>query len=576
MTELELLKEQGEAPAWLSPEGYKTLTRGYLLKDETPRMMYKRVANAAASRLKKPELADEFFKIIDNNWLCLATPVACNMGTKRGFPISCYGAYVSDSIHHIYMGIHETAMLTKNGGGIGKYWGGVRGRGEKVGENGFSKGVIPWLKAEEQALVSVSQGDARGGAGAQYLDIDHPDIEEFLDIRRQTGDESRRCRSKNFHHAVVIDDDFMERAKSGDPKARDLWAKLMKTRTETGEPYIMFRGNANRIRPQCYIDRNLDYRTSQLCSEILLFNDADHTFVCCLSSMNLARWDEWKDTNAVYLSILFLDAVMEEFIDKARNEPGFEKAVRFAEKSRALGLGALGWHSLLQSKMIAWESFQAMQLNSIIFKRIRDEAEKATAWLAKEYGEVEWTKGSGRRNTHLLAVAPTVSNSLISGGISQGIEPWAANIFSQDTAKGTFIRKNPELQQILAKLDKDTTDVWDKINNDGGSVKNLPFLSDEQKEVFKTAREINQFAIIRQAAQRQKFIDQGQSLNLFFAKADSVLNEESRKKLGRYIHAVHMEAFESGVTCLYYMRSEAAMKGDAVYRESSDCASCEG
>lgn len=575
--ELQRLKEKGTAPHWLTNDGYQTLSKGYLLRDETPREMYRRVASAAAKRLRNPKLEDKFFEIIDNNWLCLATPVACNMGTSRGLPISCYGSYVSDSIDDIYKSIHETAMLTKNGGGIGKYWGGVRPSGERVGENGFSKGVIPWMKAEEQTLISVSQGDARNGAGAQYLDIGHGDIEDFLDIRRQTGDENRRCRSRNFHHAVVIDDAFMERAKSGDKQARDLWAKVLKTRVETGEPYIMFKGNVDRIRPECYKFYGLDVRTSQLCSEILLHNDADHTFVCCLSSLNLARWDEWKNTDTVMLSIMFLDAVMSEFIEKAEDEPGLERAVRFAKKSRALGLGALGWHSLLQSKMIPWDSFQAMQLNAEVFRYIRQEAEIATTFLSREIGEVEWTKGFERRNTHLLAVAPTVSNSLISGGISQGIEPWAANIFSQDTAKGNFIRKNPQLEAILKERGKDTTEIWDQINQDGGSVRNLSFFSDHEKDVFKTAREINQFAIVQQAAQRQKFIDQGQSLNLFFAKPDNVLDEESRKKLGKYIHDTHLMAYDLGVTCLYYLRSEAPMKGDAVYRSAEEtCKSCEG
>lgn len=575
--ELQRLKENNKAPHWLTHDGYTTLSKGYLLQNESPREMYLRVANAAAKRLGDKKLAERFFTIIDNNWLCLATPVACNMGTSRGLPISCYGSYVSDSINDIYKSIHETAMLTKNGGGIGKYWGGVRGRGEKVGENGFSKGVIPWLKAEEQTLISVSQGDARNGAGAQYLPIWHPDIDDFLDIRRQTGDENRRCRSKNFHHAVVIDDEFMQQCKKGDKVARELWAKVLKTRVETGEPYIMFKGNVDKILPECYINNSLDVKTSQLCSEILLHNDSDHTFVCCLSSLNLARWDEWKDTDTVELSIRFLDAVMSEFIEKAEGEPGLERAVRFAKKSRALGLGVLGWHSLLQEKMIVWDSFQAMQLNSEIFRKIRTKAELATKEMAYALGEPQWCKGHSRRNTHLLAVAPTVSNSLISGGISQGIEPWAANIFSQDTAKGNFIRKNPTLEKILRDRSADTPEVWDQINSDGGSVKNVKCLSDHEKEVFKTAREINQFAIVQQAAQRQKFIDQGQSLNLFFAKPDNVLDEDSRKKLGKYIHDVHLMAYDLGVTCLYYFRSEAPMKGDAVYRSAEEaCASCEG
>jgi ribonucleoside-diphosphate reductase alpha chain len=574
--QLDYLKSKKEAPLWLEESGFRTLSKGYLLEGETPRMMYWRVANAAAKILKKPGMAKEFFKIIDNNWLCLATPVACNLGTSRGLPISCYGSYVDDSVDGIFKSFHETAMLSKNGGGIGKYWGAVRSRDEVVSGNGKSRGIVPWLKNEEGVLSSVSQGDTRNGAGAQYLPVSHGDIDEFLDIRRQTGDESRRCRSKNFHHAVIIDDDFMTKAKAGGKKERDLWAKILKTRTETGEPYLMFGDTVNRNRPEWYVKNNLYVNTSQLCNEIYLFNDPEHTFVCCLSSMNLARWDEWKDTSAVQLSIWFLDAVMEEFIQKAANEPGLERAVRFAQKGRALGLGALGWHTLLQKKLIPFEGFQAMTLNATVFRHLRSEADIATRELAKVYGEPLWTKGFGVRNTHLLAIAPTVSNSINSGGISQGIEPFAGNIYMQDTAKGTLVRKNPVVVELLQAKGKDTMDVWERINTDGGSVRNLSFLSDLEKEVFKTAREISQFAIVQQAAQRQRWIDQGQSVNLFFSKADNILSEDDRNKLGKYIHEVHLMAYEQGLYGLYYMRSEAAIKGDAVFRDVADCVACEG
>lgn len=575
MRTLEQLKETGDAPSWLSSDALQTLSKGYLLKDETPKQMYWRISEAAARRLKRPELAKKFYTIIDNNWLCPATPVAANMGTDKGLPISCYGLYAQDSVHGIGTSGLETMMLTKNGGGIGKYWGDVRSSGSRVGQIGHSKGIIPWLTLEEKFLSSVSQGDARGGAGAQYLPITHGDFDDFIDIRRQTGDADRRCRSKNFHHAVVIDDEFMQDCKRGSKDARARWGKVLKTRVETGEPYLFFRTNANVARPEWYVKNGLDIKTSQLCAEILLHCDADHTFVCCLSSMNLARWDEWKDTDAVQLAIWFLDGVMQEFIDKARLEPGFEKAVRFSEKSRALGLGALGWHTLLQEKMFAWESFDAMQLNAQVFRRIRSEAEKATVDLAKEYGEVEWTKGFGRRNTHLMAVAPTVSNSINAGGISQGIEPWAGNIFSQDSAKGNFIRKNPSFVRMLQAKGKDSFDTWERVNADGGSVRSLDFLNDKEKEVFKTAREINQFSVINQASQRQKFIDQGQSLNLFFAKPDSLSAEDSQK-LAKYIHEVHWSAWEQGLATLYYLRSESMLKGDRVFRESTECASCEG
>lgn len=572
---LEELKEAGEAPGWLNYEGLETLKRGYLLGDETPRMMYRRVANSAAKFLNKPELADKFYKYIDNNWLCLSTPVAANSGSSRGLPISCFGSSIKDDLHSIFSSYTETAMLSKYGGGTSKYWGDLRGKGDKISGNGISDGIIPWLKVEESTLQSVSQGGTRRGSGAQYLDIESSDIEEFIDIRRNTGDVSRRCLSTNFHHGVCISDDFMSACKLGNKKAREIWEKLLNTRLETGEPYIMFKDSVNRQAPNSYKKRGLKIRALNLCNEIALHSDPEHTFVCCLSSLNLARWFEWKDTDVVEISIWFLDGIMEEFIQKAESKPGLENAVRFAKKSRALGLGALGWHSLLQSQMIAFESYEAMQLNNEIFKTIKERSDEATKSLAEEYGEVEWTVGDGIRNTHCQAIAPTVSNSLISGGVSQGIEPIIANYYAQKSAKGTFIRKNQYLETLLNQRSMNNFEVWERINEDSGSVRNLEFLTKEEKEVFATAREINQFAIIRQAAQRQRWIDQGQSLNLFFSSSDN-LETNQRKKLGQYIHDIHMEAYDLGLKGLYYLRSNPIIKGDSIYREGGECLSCHG
>lgn len=573
---LEQLKEAGEAPEWLTREGLSTLSSGYLLPGETPRTMYKRVAKAAADKLTKhPNIETKIYDYIWNNWICLSTPIASNLGTDRGLPVSCFGQAVDDSLDGIFKSYHETAMLTKNGGGIGKEWSKIRSRGMSIKGNGTSEGVVPWMKIEESVLQGVSQGSTRRGAGANYLDILHGDAEEFIDIRRQTGDPTRRCLSVNFHHALNIPDEFMNDMVSGNKKYRDLWEKLLKARIEMGEPYIHFSGNSNKNLPEWYKTNGLSIRQSQLCNEIFLHSDPKHTFTCVLCSMNVARFDEWKNTDAVEIAIMMLDAVAEEFIQKAKLVPGFENAVRFTEKSRALGLGVLGWHTLLQSKLIAFDSFEAMQLNAQVFKFIKEKAELATTELAEKYGEVEWTRGFNRRNTHLLAVAPTVSNSLISGGVSQGIEPIAANIYSQKSAKGTFIRKNPALQAHLAKLGKDTLEVWEEINKNSGSVKTLKFLSDQEREVFATAREINQFAIVRQAGQRQKFIDQGQSVNLFFAVPKDIQDNNLRKKLGKYIHEVHMEAWQLGLKGLYYLRPESALKGDSVFKESSDCRACE-
>lgn len=581
MTSIDLEKDyhdgqkSGEVPSWMTLEGFQTLSRGYLLPEESPRGMYQRISKKAADILSQPDMESEFFNAFWANWICPASPVCSNFGTTRGLPISCFSSTIPDSVDGIFKTVHETAMLSKYGGGIGHYWGNVRGRGQEITGNGQSEGIIPWLKIEDTVIASVSQGGVRRGSSAQYLDVSHPDIDEFLDVRRQTGDESRRCRSTGFHHAVVFDDDFMHCVEDGDEEARRIWSKFLKARWEMGEPYAMFGDNANNSAPQMYKDKGLKITTSNLCNEIYLYTDDDHTFVCCLSSMNLARYDEWKDTNAVQLAIWFLDAVMEDFIMQAWDIEGFERAVRFAEASRALGLGALGWHTFLQSKMIPFESFGAMQLNNEIWRNIKDEATIASQKLADAYGEPEWCKGYGVRNTHLTAVAPTLSNSIISGGVSEGIQPIVANVYANKTAKGTFLRRNPTLETLLEAKGHNNDVTWRKINADRGSVKNLDFLTAEEKAVFMTAREINQFALVRQAAQRQKYIDQGQSLNLFFSTPPEDADTETRNKVARYVHDVHMEAWKMGLKGLYYMRTESPLKGDAVFKEESECLACE-
>lgn len=573
--ELTRLKAEGQANHWMTHESYDTLSKGYLLEGETPRGMYERLAHAAASKLGRPDLYPRFFDLMWDNWLCPASPVCSNFGTDRGLPISCFSSHLDDSVDGIFMGNYETAMLSKNGGGLGHYWGDVRGRGVPIKGNGFSEGIVPWLKLEDTVISSVSQGGVRRGASANYLPAYHPDIDEFIEIRRQTGDESRRCRSIGFHHGVTFTDDFMEGVRSGKASERDLWSRFLKARWETGEPYAFFHDNANNQAPQMYKDRGLEIKTSNLCNEIYLHTDPDHTFVCCLSSMNLARYDEWKDTDAVELAIYFLDAVMQEFIDKASHMPGFEKAVRFAEKSRALGLGALGWHSLLQKRMIPFESFAAMALNNEVFRIIDKKSLAASQQLAIEYGEPEWCQGYGVRNSHRCAIAPTLSNSIISGGLSEGIQPIVSNVYAQKTAKGTYLRRNTMLETLLDSKGKNNIDVWNQINADRGSVRTLDFLSQDEKEVFYTAREISQFALVRQAAQRQKYIDQGQSLNLFFFAPQDITDVETRQKLAKYVHEVHFEAWQSGLKGLYYLRTESALRGDNIYYEESNCKACE-
>lgn len=562
---LQELKDKGEAPLWLTDEGFTTLSNGYLLPGETPKQMYWRVADAAAKYYENNLIwHTKFFNAMWRNWLCPASPVLSNMGTDRGLPISCNSIHVGDSVDSIFGKSHELAMLSKNGAGVGIFLGDVRGRGAIIRGNGKSEGIIPWAKVYDTTTVSVSQGSTRRGAGATYIGIRHPDIHEYIQMRRPTGDVNRRC--LNLNHGICIDDLWMQEMIAGDQEKRLLWQEILKTRVETGEPYLFFSDNVNSQNPECYTKNGLLVSTSNICTEVFLFTDVLHSFVCCLSSANLVKWDEWKDTDLIEVMVRFLDAVLAEYIKKAQGIPGLEASIRSAVKGRAVGIGVLGWHTLLQKNMIPFDSFDAMMLNSRIFSTIRKKAEKETVALALELGEPEWCKGFGRRNTHLMAVAPTVSNSTISGGHSAGIEPWAANIFSQKSAKGTFIRKNLVLEELLESKGLNNPDVWKSINEQSGSVQHLKHLSELEREVFLTAREINQYAIIKQAAQRQKFIDQGQSINLFFgSNADP-----------KYIHEVHMEAWKLGLKSLYYLRTEGVIRGDLASRSKEECKACEG
>lgn len=562
---LDELQRLGKAPSWLTAEGFRHLTSGFLLSGETPVDMYHRVAMASAKHLRRPELAAKFVDYIQRGWLCLATPVASNMGADRGLPISCFSLSVPDSIDGIFKSVHELAIMSKNGGGVGFCASNVRGRGANISGNGQSEGVIPWLKCFDTTTVSVSQGSVRRGASAAFLDINHADIDEFIRIRRPTGDANRQC--LNIHHGVVINDDFMNRVMARDTHAVDIWREVMRTRFETGEPYLMFVDNANRANPQAYINNGLKVETSNICSEIFLHTDADHSFVCCLSSLNLTKWDEWRDTDLVETAIWFLDGVMQEFIEKSAKIDGLQRAHRFAVKSRALGLGVLGWHSLLQQRKLPFDSFGAQTLNAAIFKHIHDESHSATRALAAAFGEPEWCKGTGMRNTHTTAVAPTVTNSTIAGNVSAGIEPIAANAFVKKSARGSFIQRNPLLDDLLGTKKIDIDAAWKSIAGNDGSVQHLDFLSAEEKEVFLTAREINQMAIITQAASRQRFIDQGQSINLFFPVDVSP----------KWFNQIHIAAWQQGLKSLYYCRTGSVLKGDLASRfYDTSCKSCEG
>lgn len=566
---LEELKAKGLAPEGLTIEGFKTLQGGYLLDGETPRDLYTRVAEGAQYYLNKKggfqfNIKKPLFDAMWANWICPASPVLSNFFTDRGLPISCYGNSPDDNLSSILDKTHELGMLSKYGGGVGMYLGNLRGRGSVVnGTGGTSSGVVSWAKIYDSTILSCNQGGVRRGAAAVYLDVDHTDFYEFAEMRRTTGDPNTRC--LNLHHGVCITDEFMNSIISGNKENRDKWAKLLSLRLENGEPYLAFMDTANNNAPKHIKDKSLRLLAPQLCSEIFIPSDAEHTYVCCLSSMNLSKWDEWKDTDAVQLAIYLLEAVMSEFLEKAKKLKGLDCAVRFAEKARALGLGALGWHTLLQQKMIPFDSFDSMMLNSQIFRHIQYKSLEASSKLAQLFGEPEWCKGSGYRHLTVNAVAPTTSNSLISGGVSQGIEPISANVFVQNSAKGSFIRKNKQLEILLEQKGKNTEDTWLQINKDLGSVLNLNFLSAEEKEVFKTFKEINQFAIIKQAGQRQKWIDQGQSVNLSFG-----VNADPK-----YVHEVHLEAWKQGLKSLYYIRSESVLRADLASRSKDECAACE-
>jgi ribonucleoside-diphosphate reductase alpha chain len=520
-------------PEFFDEVALATISKGYLLPGETPKKAYRRVANAVATRLKRPDLENKFFKYIWKGWIGLASPVLSNTGTDRGLPISCFGIDTPDSIRGIGLTNAELMKLTALGGGVGISVSRIRPRGTEITGNGKSEGVVPWCKIYDSAIIATNQGSVRRGAASVNLDINHPDIEEFLAIRRPKGDPNRQC--LNLHQCVVVDDFFMKKLEQRDEKSMRIWLDILKTRMETGEPYIMFKDNVNKVNPLAYLMNNLDVSMTNICSEITLFTDEEHSFICCLSSLNLAKYDEWKDTDVVETAIYFLDGVMQEFIDKTNGKEALKRTHNHARKGRALGLGVMGWHTFLQQQGLPFNSIASTAWTHKIFSGIKTKAEAASRQLAEEYGEPLWCKGTGMRNTHLLAIAPTVSNSRINS-CSAGIEPHPANVYTFNGAKGTFIIKNKELEAILAKTNSNTTDVWERIMADNGSVQNLSdeIISQEDKEIFLTFSEINQLELVRQAAMRQRYIDQTQSLNLSFDPNDEP----------RWINKVHTQAVE--------------------------------
>ena len=542
---------------WLNEESEQMLNRGYLLKGETVEGAIDRITSAAAKRLYKPELKEAFKEMIMKGWISFSSPVWANMGTQRGLPISCFNVHVPDSIEGITHKMGEVIMQTKIGGGTSGYFGELRHRGTAVTDNGKSSGAVSFMKLFDTAMDVVSQGGVRRGAFAAYLDIDHEDVEEFLQIR-DIGNPIQ-----NLFMGVCVPDYWMQDMIDGDVDKRRIWAKVLESRQQKGMPYIFFSDNVNRNKPQVYKDKGLTINASNLCSEIMLPSTQEESFICCLSSMNLELYDEWKDTHAVKLAIYFLDAVLSEFIEKTEGNYYLTSARNFAIKHRALALGVLGYHSYLQRNMIPFESMEAKQFNAKVFKQIQEQSIAASRELAHIYGEPEMLKGYGLRNTTTMAIAPTTSSSAILGQTSPGIEPFASNYYKAGLAKGNFMRKNKYLTKLLEEKGLDNEDVWRDIMLNHGSVQHMSQLTQEEKDVFKTFKEISPMEIVTQAAQRQQYIDQAQSLNLNIPSTMPIKD----------VNKVMIEAWKMGVKTLYYQRSQSVSKELMI--NFVNCSSCE-
>jgi len=554
----------------LTDFGKATLTDRYLMPGESHQDLFARVAKFYSN---DEEHAQRLYDYMSKLWFMPATPILSNGGTTRGLPISCFLSEAADNMEGIVSNWTENVWLACRGGGIGTYWGNIRGLGERIGEVGKSSGVVPFIKVQDSLTLAISQGSLRRGSAAIYMPINHPEIEEFIDLRKPTGGDANR-KSLNLHNAVVIDDAFMEAVRRDLPynlcspktglvihtvSARNLWIKILTSRVETGEPYIMYGDTVNAAAPHHQKKLGLKVKTSNLCSEITLPTGIDHlgndrTAVCCLSSLNLEYYDQWKDHPKFVKDVMyFLDNVLQDFIDNA--PATHARAVYSATRERAIGLGVMGLHSLYQQRDLPFESEAAAQLNRNIFANIRFRAEMANAAIAEERGDCPDALDAGCSNirfSSMMAIAPTASISIICGGASPGVEPNAANLYTHKTLSGSFTVRNKYLQRVLGGHGADTPEVWSSIANNEGSVQHLSFLSDEAKAVFRTAFEINQAAIIQQAADRAPMIDQAQSINLFLP------GDVSKKEL----HELHFSAWEKGVKTLYYCRSRSIQRAD--------------
>jgi ribonucleoside-diphosphate reductase alpha chain len=548
------LQEEGLAPDWYTTPGWQLFKEKYLYQANNPKEQYERIAFTLATHTPNPnEWKDKFFNLLWKGWLSPSTPVLANIGTTRGLPVSCGGSYIEDSIDAIYSGLHETAALTKAGFGTASYLGDIRPRGSEISVGGKSSGVLPVLESYRQAMQYVAQGTSRRGSWAGYLPIDHGDFPEICDdlLHNPDGNNIGWC----------IPDSFIEKLSAGDEDAIERYRMAMKTKMITGKGYFFFPDKANAKRPQWYVDQGLDIKAPQLCAEIMLHSSKDYTYTCVLSSMNLAFYEDWKDTDAVFVATVFLDAVCQEFIERGKNVPGLEKAIAFTKKSRALGLGVCGLHTLFQKKRFVFGDLQSMLLNMEVFRLLDSESRRASKWIAETWGEPEWMKGYGMANTHRIAVAPTKSTALIMGGVSEGINPDTAYVYTQRTAAGEIERINPELLELMKEKGVYSKKYIEEVREAMGSVQNVDWLDDEDKAVFRTAFEIPQMAVIQLASQRSQHIDQWQSLNLFFA-ADG--DEE-------YINEVHKEAFKDpNILALYYVYSKAGVQAS-----KDECVACQ-
>jgi ribonucleoside-diphosphate reductase alpha chain len=556
---------------WLNDDSRKFLSRGYLSEGESAESRIRTIADKAEWYLKdmaKTEesksayngFADKFYEYMSRGYYSLASPVWANYGKKRGLPVSCFGSYIDDNMESILFGVAENGMLMKNGGGCSGYFGSVRHRGAPITDQGESSGSVHFMQMYDTLASVVSQGSVRRGFFAAYTDIDHPDADEFLDI----GTEGNPI--QGLTTGVVVSNEFIEAVKNGDGEKRRLWAKVLQRRSEIGYPYILFGDNVNNNKPKVYKDKNLKIHASNMCIEIALPSSVDETFTCVLSSLNLLHWDEIIDTDAIEVLTMFLDTVCEEFIRKTEGQEYLKRARQFAMNHRALGAGVLGWHSYLQSKMISFESKEAAKKNLEISQTFRDRTHKASRELAQNLGEPPLLEGYGMRNTTTMAIAPTKSSSFILGQVSQSIEPEFSNCYVKDLAKMKVTIKNPYLEKLLIEKDKNTDDVWDSIKIADGSIQHLNFLTQDEKDVFKTFAEINPYVIVDQAAVRQEYIDQGQSLNLMLDPDMTV----------REINSLYLYAHEMGVKSLYY--SYSMSKAQALTRKrvmSASCAACE-